>query len=84
MFFEIFQGTLYIFRNINKKTPKKKQTKRGSVKLTKYNNVNVLSFDLVTKSGLNLPLRPHILNLNTRLKTINHMVELTLSLTQSY
>lgn len=64
--------------------PKKKQTKRGSVKLTKYNNVNVLSFDLVTKSGLNLPLRPHILNLNTRLKTINHMVELTLSLTQSY
>lgn len=83
MFFEIFQGTLYIFRNINKQT-KKKQTKRGSVKLTKYNNVNVLSFDLVTKSGLNLPLRPPILNLNTRLKTINHMVELTLSLTQSY
>lgn len=83
MFFEIFQGTLYIFRNINKQT-KKKQTKRGSVKLTKYNNVNVLSFDLVTKSGLNLPLRPPILNLNTGLKTINHMVELTLSLTQSY
>lgn len=54
------------------------------MKLTKYNNVNVLSFDLVTKSGLNLPLRPHILNLNTRLKTINHMVKLTLSLTQSY
>lgn len=58
--FEIFQGTLYIFRNINKKAPKK-QTKRGSVKLTKYNYANVLSFDLVTKSGLNLPLRLHII-----------------------
>lgn len=32
-----------------------------SVKLTKYNYVNVLSFDLVTKSGLNVPLRLHII-----------------------
>lgn len=46
---------------ISLETLTKKQTKRESVKLTKYNNVNVLSFDLVTKSGLNLPLRPHII-----------------------
>lgn len=46
---------------ISLETLTKKQTKRESVKLTKYNYVNVLSFDLVTKSGLNLPLRLHII-----------------------
>lgn len=51
----------YISLETLTKKPPKKQTKRGSVKLTKYNYVNVLSFDLVTKSGLNLPLRLHII-----------------------
>lgn len=55
-----FKEPYISLETLTKKTPKK-QTKRGSVKLTKYNYVNVLSFDLVTKSGLNLPLCPHII-----------------------
>lgn len=56
-----FREPYISLETLTKKPKKKQQTKRGSVKLTKYNNVNVLSFDLVTKSGLNLPLRPHII-----------------------
>lgn len=56
-----FKEPYISLETLTKKKTQKKQTKRGSVKLTKYNYVNVLSFDLVTKSGLNLPLRLHII-----------------------
>lgn len=56
-----FKEPYISLETLTKPPPQKKQTKRGSVKLTKYNYVNVLSFDLVTKSGLNLPLCPHII-----------------------